>query len=1156
MLLLQSDESLSLYLPPEPGEPGDPWMGFLLPEEAPVSIAGRQMALSYAWAESQGYFVFSPRAPASQSAFVVTAWSWLAENGYRPSGPMRPYLIWVEDPDAPPKSFSAGVIEIGATAGGSGRVEANANLYLGSNYVLSVRPNVVVKLVEGEAPALSLTSFEGLAFKANNPVLAKTSNANIPLTGPRRGCLCLEEPLTVQGPQALSEEALDLAIRYFAPDESEPESPQRFRYPLFSLPGRSDSIKLEAVLDPARPTDPQRTSLTLPPQPAIASWLRTPRGQAISLQPGQGARLLLAPLPSPPGAAAALYAVPDGLFTTAVVGGGQAVAGFGSPAEPGLVCGSSGTETLSLPAGTTLEFKAGSPAMGTFDPRRPAATGIGEYLEATSGLTTAWVSVGGAQQVVYRAQPQEAPLFQAPAADSADSSPTLLSPLPLQLWPDPSHPPPQPQPSPPAPIVPLAGIPATADAEEFATYAEMDARLLALARRQELLAAAESVRGRGGGPPTAEAEALWTTEPHGMLVEVDAASERLEKVRLGVSPTAQIQASRAARRGAPSAAPLAAGAPGELDLARVAGDPLLALQSERVFLVATQEGSSAEPRLQFEGGIDLNGWTFAPALPAEAEKTLAPTATVMIVKLGGETLSTLVDRLWTWQDAAVYNRSPEEAQSLVQAKIAQARADVAEKKEASLFADFVRLVDDPSWNGALILNCGIGEVPAAIESVLIGIPSEQFVAFHLAVQTSDVEAVDGSLKMLRSAVSALVDYENPEPGKGVVMDTPRTHGFLVNYLRAQFANSSLTSFACQVGLELDELFGLGLVVHDGGQPPPPNLLILNGVYQAQDDDPASGKGSYSFVGLPATQFDFDYRGLQSVPLRVLESMTVSKIQLAPVSRDAEKIVSSFSFWGSLTFGKTPGIDLFNYESLVFSNLALLMTAPAPGQGAQVPSFALSTTATGFDSTVVPGATDRRANKVRAGGLVGSLPLTPTKLLNEPEPGGMTLAKLGFKLLQPIADNSPTVKEETAVETALVYDLPLGGFGAFAPAAPLSAQILAGWTPAGELLLGLSLLSLGDGSQLRLEEVLRLGLGDAALDLVELASPGAAAKSTTVALLIEGVSLRLLGTTLPKSPVSLTFTILAPTPGAGVLWSARYPLPATKGREPDRLEAAR
>lgn len=321
-------------------------------------------------------------------------------------------------------------------------------------------------------------------------------------------------------------------------------------------------------------------------------------------------------------------------------------------------------------------------------------------------------------------------------------------------------------------------------------------------------------------------------------------------------------------------------------------------------------------------------------------------------------------------------------------------------------------------------------------------------------------------------------------------------------------------------------------------------MILDGVYQAHDDDPTSGSGSYSFVALPETRFDFGYQGVDGVALRVLESLTVTKIQLAPVSHDAATVVSGFTFWGSLAFGAVPGLDVFNYDALCFSGLQLLMRAPAPRTGPQVPAFELVTAGTSFDSTTVPGVSEAGANRVRAGGLVGSLPLTAVKLVDAV--AGLTLAGLGFDRLDLLADNTPTVAEASGEQvTALVFDLPLGGFGAVAPPAPLTAQVLAGWTPKGELLLGLALLSLGDGSQLRLEEVLRLGLGDAGLDLVELVAAEAAAKTETVALKIEGVSLELLGKTLPKSPVTLTFTILVPRPGAGVLWSTHYPLSTAK-----------
>lgn len=1128
---VQSEESLSLYVSSEVAGVGDPWAAFLLAEAAPLSAAGGEMVPSYAWLDCQGYFVFASRPPASQSAFVVAAWEWLARGGHLPGGPMRPYFVWVDDPDAAAGSFAADVIAVDAAPDrDGGRVARSADLHLGRNYRLTVLPEVMVRLDESDpgSPAFSFEAGGGFEFSANgNPVAATPPRAHLPLAGPRRGCLVLDGLLTVTGREALDAEHLDLAIRYFAADDvirgpGATSSLRGFRYPLLDLGDGTSSLQLEAVLDPARPADPERTCLTCAPQAPIASWLRTPRGRAVSLQPLPGARLLLAPLPSqlpaPPPAAGELYAVPDGRFAALAP-------------DPAMICGSSGTETLSLPGGAVVDFAAGSPALAAFDPGGDATGPAGAYLESAGGsVSTAWLSLTAPQQVTYRAQPEAAALFTA-SADSPDSPPPpLLDPVALQVWPDPAYPPPSPVPSPAAPIAPLAGIPVTG---ELSAFREMEAGILAPARRRALLT--ERPAAPAGTERRAAAKTIWTTDSNGLLVEIDPGRQRLERVRLGVSPGAAIRACRGERAESVADGVSTVLAPATLDLVRLEGDPLTALLGESTFLVATRQGPPGTPRLKLEGEIEVNGWTFAARLPPDTPATLPTAATAMIVKLGGETIATLLDRAPAWRDAGAYNRSPQETRELVRARILHARGDVAAKGKDSPYYDFVTLVDDPSWNGVLILECGLTGLPAAIESTLVGVPGEELAAFHLAVDTSDVALGGGSLTLAHSCVSALVDYENPVPGGGIVRDRSAEHGFLVNHLRARFANSSLASFDCQIGLLVDELFGLNLAPAGGGEPPPPNLLILDGVYQAGDDDPVSGAGTYSFVGLPAKKFRFGYQGVESLGFEVLEALTVSKIEFSPVSRDRTTIVSRFSFWGSLAFADSiPGIDLFNYDELVFSDLGLTMTAPAPGAGAGAPSFALSTAALGFDATVVPGAGTPGSNRVRPGGLVGSLPLTPAKLLHDPE--GMTLAGLGFQPLRLVAESAPNVSPSARATTALIFDLPLGGPGALAPAAPLTAQLLAGWDPAGELMLGISMLSLGDGTQLRLEEVLSLGVGDAALDLVDLVAAG---KKTvkTVALLLEGASLQVLGRTLPKPPVTFAFTILAPTPGAGVLWSA-------------------
>jgi hypothetical protein len=1108
---VQSNESISLFVSPECTTAADPWNAFLFPQDFPQPPGANAIVPSYAWTSCQGYFVFAPYAPASASAFVVTAWAWLSAR-YPVKPQLLPYLVWVKDPDAPLQSFDADVvtIETPPTGNHQGRVGASgANLHLGTSYTLGLYTSLYVDLPSGDpdAPAFAMTGGEGsIAFLTHGLLASSRNSATLPLTGQRSGCMLLDKVL-VKGSAALDESHLDLALRYYT-EASDTQTIDSLRFPVLQLPERTSQIAFTGSFDPARPTDPARTRLAFAPGPPIASWLRTPRGQALSLTPRAGAAVVLADFPD------ALPAPPNGRGRlTAVLEGGFDV----SPADGQLVCGAVGTETLSLPADAVLTFSPGYPAFVKGDPSLATSTSRpGELLDASAN--TAWVSVSSpSQQVVYRSQPQQAPLFAPVPGGGTGLAAELLEPTLLQLWPSLSVSA-APTPSAPAPLVPFAGLGELSSSAAIASYRRLDTRVLAPSRRSAILALSAAMRALPASSPGVDTEEKWSADPHGLLVAVDAATQMLQAVRL--TPT--------------------------LTLERVQGNALLALQSQEVFLVATREGPSAAgpdaPRLALGGSLAVDGWEFAPRLlpPTGA---LDPTSTVLVVKFAGEPIATLVERLAQWQDAATFNADPAATQALLQALIARARADFAKLGEASLYADFVQLIDDPSWNGAVVLNSAIGTVPPAIAGVLVGIPENQLRAFAIALQVNDVRVTSGELSISRAAVGALVDYENPSPGTGVLLDATGDFGFIVNYLRALFRNSALAQFGCQIGLELNRLFGLGLVSTAQAPPPAPpappapNLLTLNGVYQSHGDGEA---GSYSFLDSGQRTFTFTYQDVSSLLFEVLSTLTIDKVQWAPVSSDAAAVVSQFSFWGALSFADAiPAIDLFNYEALVFSKLALRMSSP-PRLISPILEFELLTAPTTFDGTSAPGSSDDPSrNRVRPSGLVGSLPLRPAQLLFDPA-GGLTVSSLGFEPLTLLATGSPPVSAQTRAMTGLVYDLALGGPGAFAAPRPLTAQLLCAWSPAGELVLGLKLAGLGNRHDLCIEDVLDLVLGSAALDVVQVAGVQRATPTPVVALRLREVSLRFLGKSFPPAPMTTQFTVLAPSPADEVLWYAQYP----------------
>jgi hypothetical protein len=1109
MRFLESGASPRVYLvegADNENQPVPGWFSFLLPPGGsgpPWGVLQPGDTLGMA-----GFYVTCPRVPANLTGFVEAAGATLEAFIRRKGITNRSasWFVWFADPDASGDAMGLQVLSVTKTGAYFLTDTVSPNVTV-RDLVLQISAGAAVTYDAG-AGAFAIFAGSGLTLTfggQSNNVGQVDQNLSVPLAGPQRGC--------VVGACAVTRwNAFDLispSVSYYAPGTNGRELEQ-LRFPLFDGSAIGDGgVSLTVSLDPSTPESPDRTSLAFQGAPALPSYLRTTTGQPVTLTPTANAtRIAFANRPATLDGGVAqpggLTPYPDGPFGVAVPGAPDGAV------TAQLVPGLAGTEFLAVSSdGTVLTFEGARPALVAFplDTAAPATTGGDLLTTGGGGATTAWARITTSGDVAYHAQPQAAPLFAAPLGAPASGAVAVLEPQPTTLWSGAT--------TPAVPVTAYAGAPATAS---DADVAALEQRAVALTRQRAMTAAARAPRSLRPLRRRVGADRVWSTDRRGFRVGL--AGGAWQAVTFASTP------------------PEPGGS--TVDLTLEIAQPVVAeaLQGEQVFLVATTTVDSAgKPLFAFDGSLYLAGWEATPHLASTWDPAASPDAgtAMMIVKLGSKPISEIARSLDEWTDASTFLPDPAGTQAalvqIIDAALAatdpMAAVGGGPTDDASLFADFVRVVTDSTWTGVLFLNAGLGQAPPIIRGVLSGVPPEDLRWHHAGVSFNRVNA-DSTLSLAASATFGLVDYASTA--------TPSlsgaTYTFWTRWLQALFLNAALASFNCRVALGLQRFFGVPLALASG-QPP---IIEISGVYQER----ATGSGGdertgvYSFITTEAHEFTFDYSASTSlVTAEILETIALSKVQLAPGGATAERITTNFLFWGTLAFGRIvggasgAGLDVFNFDALPFGGIALAMSSPA--QGGPADEWGLSTADATFD---LASAT------LRPGGLVGSLPLD-LRSLHYADGGAFGLGDLGY---MPLGLPPGNPDQAGAVTAALVYSLDLGRPGTLGGAEPIVASVLTGWTVDGAVMLGITVPGLGGDQALTYEGIAKLFLGSFRLNVVTPATP-ALGQTPLVTLEIDSCTYELLGARFPQAPMSLTVVIADPGGTGGVLWFSSWPPPS-------------
>jgi len=563
----------------------------------------------------------------------------------------------------------------------------------------------------------------------------------------------------------------------------------------------------------------------------------------------------------------------------------------------------------------------------------------------------------------------------------------------------------------------------------------------------------------------------------------------------------------------------------------------------------------------FENNVTIAGWSMTARV---GQGVLATDyRNVMLFKFGGGTVQERVRNPNGWVGAQDFSLAAGTDTALGAAGLSAwlqdyVAAGVAEANEGGnpLYANFARIVTDPSWNGILVLRAEVDptDFPPQIQGLAAGIDPTAFEAHHFGVTASRVQAAEGVLRLQSpSSLFGLIDYQLPpfrqnlasggNPDVPIAVPVQGDFGFTVLQLQALFQNAALVDFRSRVQLTVNRLFGsvvtAAWATMGGGAriPAPANAVVLRGSYVTQ-----GATSTYVFQQDQPTVFLLDGNVLPAVAFNRVQFNT-----LTPVAGDTA-LHSRFLVWGTFDFAAlqaTPSdappltVDVLSFGSppatppaqlgqgLAFSNLQIDLTSPAANPGAVAFSFN-------------PGAiaVDVAASQARDGSLFRGFALQLDSFVAPP--AGKRPSDLGFL---PVGVDPPLAALSGAWY-GVVYKVTMGTAGALASAVGFESRLLLAWSPqtaaraaSYAAFVGLQLPGAAPGAKmLSLQGVLRVTVDSLRLQYEPVAGSG----ERGFTLRLNDVGLTFLGVAKLPPGATIDFFLFGPPGGTGsVGWYAAY-----------------
>lgn len=376
-----------------------------------------------------------------------------------------------------------------------------------------------------------------------------------------------------------------------------------------------------------------------------------------------------------------------------------------------------------------------------------------------------------------------------------------------------------------------------------------------------------------------------------------------------------------------------------------------------------------------------------------------------------------------------------------------------------LFGKLASRIDDPNWNGLLVLDAKLplAGIPDAMKAIGAGLPP----ALEVPYLGLDVSGIDPDLpekEPWRSALFGLVHHDDPDPAwegdaeSRVTMRVPR--------LILRVENDAIDRFECAIQLRIPRLF-------DFESTEPDKILELKGRYESRV---AEGERQDTYIFEAAGSYEKRF-GDKSV----IRSLALSRLRLLTSPGEGKRTEGRFLIDGDITFNELAGVDLLGIEKLEFTDFAIDLGFFI--EGARDLKLKFNYPNLKFDLDGFNTGSGRRT-----GSLPGFLRSFPLKLRGL-RFGDFDLWRLGFLQLGNLV-STPDFEIGSDFKFALDFDLDLGSLGALAKKLErFKLQVLVGWKPIwidnvfkkNRIAAGFR-IDLGEGSggiDLGLEGILRL-----------------------------------------------------------------------------------
>lgn len=1146
------------------------WSGFYvtgtgLPSAITVAAAWNANWRAPVLGVNGGIYVVAPRAPAA--GLLARLQSLIATLNQRANKLAYRYILWIADPDS---SVGVSAAQSLAFAQGSdvnsGTVTLQANIAL-RNFVLMVNNNTTLRSSDGAAiRVVQFNNAVGFSQRIGTPVQigTVTGDATLSVADPAATALgTVAMPMTMTTAGVVD----DLAnLRTGAAFATGKDNAYRELFgTVLAKETQQRVFTLAARLNPLFATDPAVTAFvftglsTGARAPRFACGYYTDMGKKLLLEPKLGAAALsLQPdrrLKTPDNNLIdAYYATPSGRFYVRLADKPDAP----PPGEIRLSCGLSPTETIGLvPSGAApadmLVFFPGQPSFAPLYPLpsvnlNDPDSNLGREPLLGDFITTAYLSAERAPVQddgtalppnPYYAQGKGAPLYADGGASSALDGDTAaitdyfltraatISASDAKLA---------------VPLFPYLGTapgggPYDMPQKDIAPF---EATIIAPFRKHRVFdGQTQSGQHLRLARVSDAADPIPATTPQGLLATVAGPDDpRWLSLLLGRNEDG--------------------GKTFELQFRDV--DPVLqsAFQTNEQFLVITEPqrpwelgGVGSGTKTVFDNVMSIMGWPFQ--VNVGTHNVPGDYRNVMIFKFAKGKLSDLAATPAAWTNAGEFNAQGPVELALVsqwlQNYIAEARA-MASAGEGDFLRNFLTIIDDPTWNGILILKTDVllQQFPEEIKGLIAGIKLDQFFAHHLGVNVNFVSNANGKVEVAgNSSIFGLVDYTDPAYAGWIAMGgdptvpvtpQPGVYDFIVLTLKVLFENSAIQNFQSRVQVTLNNWFGDEVAATPGSEQattaPTSNSIMLDGAYEDH-----GGTSVFTFSSSKERMFTLGSNVLGAVDVVRADFQTMTT-----TGGDSDKVSARFVFSGYMNFRPVPGFDLYSFGSdwttgdpdpgqgLFFSNLYLHMSFDLSAP--TVRTFV-------FDAGQI--TFNMQMSRARPLSLYPNFPLSVSGLIaGDPDRKPDQLGYLPVSLGSSAAPL--TGLGEGWWGLACTFDF--GTAGDLAGQAGLVATLLLAWSPrsgkVGNTVSGLVGLKLpgaggGDTKLLSLQGVFKLSVGDIELDIGETDEGGQA-----YLMKLSQIALKFFGISFPPSGNTVVFLFGDPARGGSesrIGWYAAY-----------------